>query len=130
IVLLDGGHGITRSKGRILPCKRHANVSDQKCTRRHITVQQNQSPRLDDKSEEHYTAPNNRRFRGHLPPIAATLNKVLKRDAPGGSSVRAILFSVSPGVADEPVRARRTANRTEEGDGGDARVIQGSWSAR
>jgi 3-methyl-2-oxobutanoate hydroxymethyltransferase len=27
-----------------------------------------------------------------LPPIAATLNKVLKRDAPGGSSARAILF--------------------------------------
>jgi hypothetical protein len=24
--------------------------------------------------------------RGHLPPIAATLNKVLKRDAPGGLS--------------------------------------------
>jgi hypothetical protein len=33
--------------------------------------------------------------RGHLPPIAATLNKVLKRDAPGGFPARAILFFAS-----------------------------------
>ena len=35
---------------------------------------------------------NNRSARGHLPPIAATLNKVLKRDAPGGSHARALSF--------------------------------------
>ena len=35
---------------------------------------------------------NNRRCRGDLPPIAATLNKVLKRDAPGGTA-RALSFS-------------------------------------
>ena len=49
---------------------------------------------LDDATRSNYTQPNNRRFRGHLPPIAATLNKVLKRDAPGGSPVRAILLSL------------------------------------
>ena len=30
--------------------------------------------------------------RGLLPPIAATLNKALKRDSPGGHSARAFLF--------------------------------------
>jgi molybdopterin converting factor small subunit len=44
----------------------------------------------------------NRSVRGHLPPIAATLNKVLKRDAPGGLSARAILFS-SPRSPPVPV---------------------------
>src|SRR5689334_18727634 len=39
---------------------------------------------LDAATRPHYTAPDNRSSRGHLPPIAATLNKELKSDAPGG----------------------------------------------
>jgi hypothetical protein len=41
-------------------------------------------PSLDATSWPHYTAPDNRSARGLLPPIAATLNKELKSDAPGG----------------------------------------------
>jgi molybdopterin converting factor small subunit len=43
--------------------------------------------------------------RGHLPPIAATLNKVLKRDAPGGFPVRAILLCVALGSNEHLARA-------------------------
>ena len=75
-------------------------ASQEKAVERRVGKTGRNGVPLDVIRRAHYTAPNNRCLRGHLPPIAATLNKVLKRDAPGGFPAREILFFASLGSND------------------------------
>ena len=57
--------------------------------RREVALHSAKSPRqhsVDTPASPRYCTPTIEVARGDLPPIAATLNKVLKRDAPGGLS--------------------------------------------
>src|SRR3954469_2390431 len=72
----------SRRTVRTLSCGRR--WRDRTVERRAAGGRGNDSTSLDATSWPHYTAPDNRSARGLLPPIAATLNKELKSDAPGG----------------------------------------------
>src|SRR5690242_7673308 len=74
---------------------------------------------LDGPTPRHYTANDKRSFRGHLPPIAATLNKVLKSErARRPFTARAILFSpqestmTQPAIAVPPIAAKKVTVAT------------------
>ena len=93
-----------------------------------LSIEGSRTPGIDRSDIGRYCTLTIEVVRGHLPPIAATLNNVLKRDAPGGLLYRPGLFVSRPDLYQRSIADATSAPRLHRHRQSAARILsRRSW---